>query len=310
MLTILRRSDRGFTRLALVGGMAVVMGVASTSALLLRGPEGPEGPVVLAADLQEDHTYRYRMTMGMSGTVAISGRSQETDVTVTANVSFRIISVNPEGVSTAQLRMDDAEVTTQGRTMPAPQAEVATQIKIAPDGRILGTGAGSAATSSLTGSAAPGMDQFLPLLPQRALEPGDTWEFNLNRPFPLGSGEMRDHIEGEFTGYEEVDGVVAAVVESDTEGSFDATVNSSKLRETLGGAFSDPNVDIDVHSEGTGNFHVTFWVNPESGELIRSEGGGPMTSANEVVGGLPPSVSPAATRSTFDVEMRILMERL
>jgi hypothetical protein len=102
-------------------------------------------------------------------------------------------------------------------------------MRIARDGRILSSGGVALGSEDGTGTAFPGTDQFMPILPDEKVPPGDTWAKSYTTRFPLGEGAIRYTTENELLRYESLNGVRSAIIQSDIKIPVDLSIDPRKF---------------------------------------------------------------------------------
>jgi hypothetical protein len=176
-------------------------------------------------------------------------------------------------------------------------------MRIAPDGRILDING-----TSLSGNASLGstnnLGQFTPLLPPTTVKPGDTWTKTTEVPFPFGEPISVD-TENRLDGFETIQGVRAAVIESTTDASFDSDLDFAALSALLGAEGSLPST-LSAHMSGPVRSTGSSWVDLSTGRWYKTVSTSTM-DVDMVMSGLPAEagVSEAALHmaGTFNLSM-------
>src|SRR5437660_1475703 len=84
------------------------------------------------------------------------------------------------------------------------------------------------------GTLFPGTDQFVPLLPDHAVKPGDYWTKVFDQDFPFGSGHLHYVTRNLYVRDETVNGVNAAVISSSVKLPLDFNIDLHKLAQAIG----------------------------------------------------------------------------
>ena len=261
--------------LALVGGLIAFNAIGSES--------GGANAQALALTFVEGDATTYTMHMTMNGQMdagELLGGSQALDMDVTQVVTWEVTSVDADGVATITVTIDEMSGAVNGMELPADaSATPPMEIQIAPDGRILSAGGLSFAGADLTGGASfPGMGQMTPMLPDEAVEPGDTWTQDFSQEVPFGEGTIEFTSSSTLEGYEDVNGVNAAVVTTEYTVPMDLTFDFGELLETMGDTEGLTGAagleDAQMTLSGEGAFTQTAWVDVEAGEMLKMTSSG------------------------------------
>lgn len=312
------RRGRRRARVAMVGALAILL-TAGGSFLMTR-PRGPD--VALAFDFREGTTYRYRMSMSVDGTVEAPLVEMPMVGELSETVAYHVVSVEPDGTATIDVSVEDVEGAFAGQPVPET-TDLEVRMRVAPDGGLLevdGTPVPAAmqqAWSDPTGSGGlPGMQSF-PLLPDRPVGPGDEWVKDIDQPLPFGQGSVRLHSENEFVRYEDVGEIRAAVIESDISSPIDWTIDLTEFADfadRVGGervtAEEFKGLPTSISYEGEVEQEQTTWLDPNRGEVLRSELTGEFDVTTRAEGGEGFGALLGAVATRFVGEMEVTTERL
>jgi hypothetical protein len=279
-----------------IGAVAVVVAlVAGFVAVQLTRSEEKAEAQALAFAFTQGQTQTYLVHMAMNGTMAMEGFGQASagemplEMDMTETVTWKVLSVDGNGVATIEASVTHVSGTVNGVAIPDSAAGSApTQMKIAPNGRLLDVG-GMSIPSSLQGAGGlegvPGLDQYTPLLPDYPVEPGDSWTKVFREKIPFGRGTMQFTTVNTFDRYEVVNGVRAAVITTGLNLPLDFTIDFDKLlagqEEASGG------VDMSGVSASYGgevSLSVTAWVDPSAKQLLKSSASGDIDMTMEMSG--------------------------
>ena len=264
-----RRTGRVLAAIAVV-----VVLVAGVLAFQLTRPEPSEA---LALRFAKGAANAYHMHMTIDGEVKAAGfGSQPVNMTMDEDISWRVVSVDHAGVATVEVTAGRVSGSVNGQPVPSGAGSMATQMRIAPDGRILSAGDTVFSGTGSGGATFPGMGQFTSLLPDYPVQPGDTWQKDFSQEFPFGNGEIRYATRSSFVRYDDVDGVQAAVVTSHVNVPLDMTVDLGKLFASIGGgdATASELKDVTITYGGSGDFTITTWLSVEDGDLLKASSAG------------------------------------
>jgi hypothetical protein len=291
-----RRRPVGLIAGAVVVALALVAGFVAFTALGGGGQSVNAQPLSLAFSEGQSRTYTIHMTMDgrMEAGEALGG-SQPLQMDMTETMTWKVVSVDRDGVATVRVTIDEISGSVNGIVMPSEATADAPSIdmRIAPDGRVLTAGGLSFAGFDQTGGAGfPGMGQLTPLLPDGPVEPGDTWTEEFSQDIPFGEGTIEYTATNTLERYEDVDGVEAAVVTSRYTVPMDFRIEFGKLLESMGGAEGITGATgmtgASISYGGEGSFIMTSWIAREAKEMVKmtSSGSFDMTMTFEGVQGL------------------------
>ncbi|HEU4355666.1 MAG TPA: hypothetical protein VFT27_08770 [Actinomycetota bacterium] len=253
-------------------------------------------PLSLVFTEGESRTYTIHMTMdGQIEGGEMLGGSQPLQMDMTETMTWKVASVDPDGVATVHVTIDEVSGSVNGIEMPSDAGADMPSIdmQIAPDGRVLTAGGLSFAGFDQTGGAGfPGMGQMTPLLPDGPVEPGDSWTEEFSQDVPFGEGTIEYTATNTLERYEDVGGVEAAVVSSHYTVPVDFSIDFGKLLESMGGAEGITGAtgmsEASIAYGGEGSFVMTSWIAREAKEMLKmsSSGSFDMTMSFEGVPGV------------------------
>jgi hypothetical protein len=274
-----RRRRTGLLVGALVVVLAVIVGVVGFTVLGGDGGSASAQPLALAFTPGESETYTMHMTMdGSMNAGELLGGDQPLVMDVTQVVTWETSSVDEDGVATITVTVDSMTGSVNGMEIPAgASATPPVEIRVTPDGRILSAGGLSFAGIEQTGGASfPGMGQMTPLLPEGPVEVGDSWSKDFSQEVPFGEGTIEFTATSTLEGYEDVNGVDAAVITTEYTVPMDFTIDFGEMLGALGATGSGDLAgfeDASIAYGGQGSFEQTAWVDTEAAEMLK------MTSA-------------------------------
>lgn len=249
--------------------IAVAVLVALVGGALVFVSTRGGGTRAWAFQFHQGTTYSYRMTMKMDGRVTSAQLAVDQPIAVemAISMSWRVVSVDDDGVATISVKAGTATVTVDGETQEVDLG-LDTTMRIGPDGRVLSGGL-DVSTTGAAGPAVPGTDQFTPLLPDREVQPGDTWTDDFEVPFPFGEGVLHYTSRSQLLRYETIEGVRAGVIRSDVHLPLDFTLDVRKMADAMGMAGDlPPNSHPTIEYGGQMDFTETSWFDREAGEML------------------------------------------
>lgn len=307
------RRHGGLVALAIGVAVVVLAGVAVFT--LTRSDTAEAQPLALAFEQGQSRTYEIDQTMDAEIASDAFG-SQSVSMDVSQVVTWKVISVDEEGVATIEVTISEMSGSVDGQPIPADIPSVPpVEIEIAPDGRVLSAGGFALGGAGQTqGFGFPGMGQLTPILPDDGEEVsvGDTWQKDFSQDFPFGEGTIEFSATSTYERDEEVNGRTAAVIVTDLTVPLDFTLRFADLLETLGPALTGATgaaelADASIDYGGEGTFTQTSFVDLEASELLRMQSDGTFDIAMEFSG--VPGLESAGAMSfagtfTQDLELR------
>jgi hypothetical protein len=265
-------------------GAVSVLIVVIAGLLVVRSvrPERTAGRRTIALAFTEGQTSSYRLSMSWDGTMSSGSLGdQPMKLDLGETITWTVIAVSSDGVATIRAEISDVTGSVNGLSMPEGSSSIPPiTMRIAPDGRVLDAGGlafGSEGASS--GLGLPGMGQVTPLLPERSVSPGDTWDTHFSQPNPFGRGAFTYEAHSTLEGYQDVHGVRAARIRSDLRMPFDFDVALAEVLDAMGtaptGATGLADLrDATFHYRGSGAFAQTAWVDLEAKQMLKTDSAG------------------------------------
>jgi hypothetical protein len=260
-----------FTKCLISTGLVVLLsGICS---LVLS--QTSSGPVKLVYNFPADKAIRYLSTSTMAQIMDIQGQSMQVDV----NSAFGCF-VKSAGNQDNDLKIE-ITVDTLGQTTNSPMGGsggAITDIKgktctliISPEGKVIDISGAAGLVYSIEGSGESNLSQtfsdFFPVLPQKAVAAGDTWNStdSLTTKTPSMTMKTIDNTINKVEGFETVDGIECAKISTQHSGTITMNVQSQGN-------------DIFIKGPFTGTSGFLFAI--KEGYFIK------MTSATKVNGNL------------------------
>lgn len=235
---------------------------------------------------KKDQTYRYHYRSSLDATVTMGqGPALPIKADSSADATWNVASVDASGNTTVDLTLANLKTSFTGSLVPGSTTTTTTttttqhvQFQLAPTGEILSGGGPSGPPSALVfgqGLGPPGTDQFVAVLPGRAVKPGDTWTKTFTRPNPFGQGSVTYTTENRFLRYENLKSGRAAVVQTTATLPLDVSIDLEKAMSASGGAPSPPPFPISVpiggqvRIQGTSSTDSTTWFDVKTDQIER-----------------------------------------
>jgi hypothetical protein len=311
--------------------MALVVrkGAASAAGILglltLVACSGPQAPgsgtahaTLLSVTFKQGSSYRYHYHLTVNGSTNIGqGTDQPLKIDSSSDVTWRVTSVDAAGNTAIDVTVDNLKTTVTSSVPPGATATTTTTtttsgpqhgtITVAPNGEIMSGGAAPGAAAALApfpGASAPGADQFLALLPDHGVQPGDTWTKSVTLPGPPGQPGISFTTDNRFLRFDNLKGGQAAVVETRAMVPIDMTEDLGQLPQGVGAPPGPPPVPqpgVKIHSQGTLSFDSTTWFDTRTHIVDRTRSVDSSDITTTFSGPLPtpPPGAPAAVVSMF-----------
>ena len=260
----------------------------------------------LALSLASGRVYRFRAAGTFAGTLSAGTREVSTSERVTALISWRVGTVDEEGVASVEATIQPLTDRVDGH--PLHQLpKIVEHLRIARDGRILSSGTPGLGSKSGAGSVFFGLDQVTPVLPPHPVEAGATWTARFEQELSDADQPLRVTAKNTLVHYETVDHRTTAVITSAVSMPFGFSLDGAKVLPK--GA---PGADTAKFAvSGKGSFFQTSWMDPVGGELLDSSINGRFDMTMRLTGLDPGTANPAAlvpVRLTGDVRLRVERE--
>lgn len=266
---------------------AVVVVVALVAGFLGWQFTRGSGDIALALGFTKGQSQNWRMQMTFTGTIdAPDGQggttSQPMDMDMTMDMGWKVTDVAADGTATIEISASAMSGSVNGSDLGDLGAPTTMTMKIAKDGTIVeDSGLGLSSLSGTGGAGLPGMgSQLTPILPDHPVSPGDTWNKDYSQELPYGMGTMSIQTRNRFARYEDVDGVEAAVIQSDITLPLDMTIDLGEMLAAMAennpdlaaGAGEVQGVTIDYG--GSMTMHMTSWIASDEQRLLKSDSTG------------------------------------
>ncbi len=272
--------------------------------------------VRLAMSLAPGTSYRYTVHTSGSMQSAQPGMATTMGMDISMRQTYQILSVDPAGVATVKVTVDQLAGKLGATTLPIPGGIPSFTVQIARDGTATGLGAdqlGSLQAGLPFANPGP-LGGILPVLPAGSVKPGDHWTKTTNIPGPAGESAGQITWDNQLLRFDSLGGDRLAVIKSDFKAPMDTTIDASKLAQAeastspppgmptpppgfspppgASGFSLPPGFNPVIHLQGTTTGSMTSWVEVSTGRLVRASGSSSSTMS-ESVQGLPPAAAGA-----------------
>jgi type IV pilus assembly protein PilA len=271
------------SRRSIALALVVVLVAAAGAYLFLNRSSSPSG-TALALSLTQGQTYRYHTDMTFDGSIKVAGQAAPVSMQFGEDFAWKVESVDASGVATVTMTVESITSTVNGQSTSVGDP-MTIQVKVAKDGRILTAGNLALTGGSSTAEGFPGTDQFLPLLPDHPVKPGDSWDKTFDQAFPFGAGKIHYVAHNSYLRNEAVGGVQAAVIGGSVTVPLDLTIDPNEISKALD-APSDPTIPkgAKVLFTGTMNLTQTAWLDLAKHTLLKGSLAGAMDMTIQLKG--------------------------
>jgi hypothetical protein len=112
------------------------------------------------------------------------------------------------------------------------------------------------------------VDVLFPVLSPEPASEGDSWPVAFEAGFLTATGGARYEGTGELVGHEQVAGIQAEEVRNDLSFEYDFTMLAPEVAELSGlGSVSSGTIRV----TGTGTMTLTGWIDPSTGQVLRTD---------------------------------------
>jgi hypothetical protein len=253
--------------------LVVVALVAAAGAYLVLNRKSSAGGEALALSLVRDGSYSYDVHMEMGGTISAQGQQIPFNMQVDQTIGWKVESLDADGTATITVSTKIGSARINGQLGPPLPSQTST-IRVAKDGRILSGGLEFRGfENSDFGSLVPGSNQFLPLLPDQPVKPGDTWTKKFDQDLPFGMGRLRYSVDSSLLRYETIEGSRNAVLLSTLRLPLDMSIDLRKFLGSTGNSGQLPKgTNPKMQFGGSLTMNQTAWFDQVHGELTKSSG--------------------------------------
>lgn len=218
--------------------LAGVLVAAGALALLpAPGARGQDAPVQLRYTYKAGRTARYTTTQ--------TGSVMGADLTLSAPYTITVKQVRDDGSAVVERKQEAGKISIGGQEQETPAADPQSSTRDR-RGRLLEYNV----RANADGFIAPEVTHLLaslthPLLPEKAVAKGDTWQVEVDNPADAGK---KVTVKGTFLGVEKLDGADAWKLRQSAEATTSAGADTKLVVE------------------------FTAWLDPANGEIRQMEG--------------------------------------
>ncbi|MBO0683722.1 MAG: hypothetical protein J2P45_11235 [Candidatus Dormibacteraeota bacterium] len=253
-------------------------------------PAGPSRTSLMkvAYNFKAGQTYRYHYTSTLNATMTMgSAPASPLKAESSADETWKVVSIDAGGEATIDETMSNLKTTVTGSMLSGSTSTTTNtttttttqhiQFQVTPAGEILSGGSTSVPPLALAtgqGLGPPGTDQFLAVLPDHAVKPGDTWTKTYTRSSPFGQGSVSYTTENRFLRYDDLPSGQAAVIQTTATQPLDLSTDLGQAVGGTGGAAPGPLPagspgSGTVSMQGTYKTNTTTWFDVKTDQVAR-----------------------------------------
>jgi hypothetical protein len=255
--------------------------------------------VALALDMSKGQSMSYLMSLHLDGTLSVDGQSQQIAATVDGRIGWKVVSVDADGTATVAMHLTKVVAGIGTKTVKLKATTVA--VKVSHDGRLL-----SGTDLSVFGhsqSGLPGGSQFMPILPDHPVKPGDSWSEGYQQASDLGYAPIEIQATGTLIRFETDSGHRVAVVQTTENIPIHMTVQMSEVAKAL----NLPNVPASakINYSGSVNVQAYSWLDTTTRQVLKSNSNAKF-DLTMVFNGFGPGV-PDGTSISYDGTLQMTL---
>lgn len=249
----------------------------------------------VAYDFKAGQTYRYHYTSTLDATMTMgSAPASPLKAEGSADETWKVVSIDASGNATIDQTLSNLKTTVTG-SMPSGSTTSTTtttttttqhfQFQVTPAGEILSGGSTSVPPLALAmgqGLGPPGTDQFLAVLPDHPVKPGDTWTKTYTRASPFGQGSVSYATQNRFLRYEDLATGRAAVIQTTATLPLDLSTDLGQAAGGPGGAASPPPLPTGSPGSGTVSMQGTYKTNTTTWFDVKTDQVARMITADDI----------------------------
>lgn len=223
------------------------------------------GGVALAIEMHPGAPTAYLMMLKIQGTVAENGTSESISGSVDAHLAWKVVTVDADGIADVQLTLSKISARSGGKGSKV-KGPIHMTVRIAPDGRMLG-GTDLSFLGDGTGGL-PGTSQFMPVLPDHPVKPGETWSMGYEQTNTVGYGSIDVAATGRLLSVRSQSGRRIATIETKETVPLHLTLDVAQLAKAYG--VKDVPKGAKITYSGQVNVTQYSWIDTQAKQLVRS----------------------------------------
>lgn len=287
-------------RLALVALVAVACGGLGTQTQDVR----------LA--YHKGDTYKYTIHSTANETVDAVIVQVPLTLDMTASQKVTVNSVDSSGTADLSIDMSNVSIkTTMNQTTNTTNVASQTiSMQVGADGRIVSVNGNAVGGNPFTVLSGVGGGFISAVLPDKAVQPGDTWSKTYDQTNPQGSGSIHVTANSKYLRDEAPSGAnsagpKAAVIETTSTSTIDMTLDMSKLAAGQSGSplpGLTPGAIQSLTFKGTAKAVITSWIDTSTHRVAKTHRTSNLDATMTM--NFPPSTSPSMIGLTGPINIK------
>jgi hypothetical protein len=226
----------------------------------------------LALGYAKGDQYRYALHMTLDMSVDVGSVSEKVKIDITGNETESVKSVDSSGVADITVSLSGVTVKTSvnGVTSSTTTTTPNSDMKVAPDGRVVSFNGLSFSGGSPFGAAGGG-GPMQAVLSGSPVRPGDTWSKSYDQANPFGSGSVHITANSKYLRDEKVNGIQTAVVHTTITTPMDISIDFAKIAQMA--AATKPLKGFGIKGmtfKGTTVSDVTTWLDTQARRMVKT----------------------------------------
>jgi hypothetical protein len=225
-------------------------------------------------------SYKYSLHFVLNYTIGIQslGMTVPLVLDLSGKEAVKVNSVDKSGVADVTITLTDlaTKSTVSGTTTTTTTASTTVNVKIGPDGRIVSVNGNAMGSSTFPGMSGTDSGFISAILPDKAVQPGDTWSKSYDESNLKGStGTFHVTSDSKYVKDDKLNNVSAAVVESKITANMDLKFDASTLGGSGGTSVFPSGGGLQGMSmKGTAKSDVTSYIDTGARRILKSHSTG------------------------------------
>jgi hypothetical protein len=254
-------------------------------------------------------TYKYAIHSTANETIDAGIVTVPIQLDMSANQTVTVKSVDSSGTADISVDMSNVSIKTtmNQSTTTSPAASQTLTMQVGADGRIISLNGGAVGANPFTVLSGVGGGFITAVLPDKSVQPGDTWTKNYDQANPQGSGSIHvtatsKYLRDEAQAGANAAGAKAAVVETTSNSAIDMTL------ELAGGQTGStiPGLTLgtlqSISFKGTIKAVITSWIDPSTHRVAKTHRTSNVVATMTM--NFPPSSSPSIAGLTGPINIK------
>jgi hypothetical protein len=230
---------------------------------------GGSSATTLALAFSKGGDMHARFSFSMDAEMTYRARSFPVVAQMSGDVSVHVDDVDADGTASITETLSNLTISANGQSVP-PGPPLSITLDITKDGDVLSSKGSTLFSAPTDGPAQIGSTQYSALLPDHAVEAGDTWT-KTSRETVFGNS-ITSTSHGTYLRDEQVGSVDAAVVQDRATVPMDFTIKLSDLAQLFQGDLGDIPPDAQIKYGGQMKMVTTSWIDTAAQRVLKTSG--------------------------------------